>query len=88
MKMFFKTNFMIALLCWYSMNKLSQVLEMMERFIDYIKRSVAFMHLRVFIIMIFHSLTKNCKRCAVKLIDHDIILFLALTVSLDHFHSY
>lgn len=80
-------NFMIALFCLYSMNKLSQLLNVMERFTDYIKRSVAFMHLRVFIIMIFHSLTKNCKRCAVKLIDHDIILFLSLTVLLDHLHS-
>lgn len=85
--MFFKMNFMIALFCLYSMNKLSQLLNVMERFTDYIKRSVAFMHLRVFIIMIFHSLTKNCKRCAVKLIDHDIILFLSLTVLLDHLHS-
>lgn len=70
------------------MNELSQVLKVMERFIDYIKRSVAFMHLRVFIIMMFHSLTKNCKRCAVKLIDHDIILFLSLIVLLDHLNSY
>lgn len=70
------------------MNELSQILKVMERFIDYIKRSVAFMHLRVFIIMMFHSLTKNCKRCTVKLIDHDIILFLSLTVLLDHLNSY
>lgn len=69
------------------MNELSQILKVMERFIDYIKRSVAFMHLRVFIIMMFHSLTKNCKRCAVKLIDHDI-LFLSLIVLLDHLNSY
>lgn len=45
------------------------------------------MHLRVFIIMMFHSLTKNCKRFAVKLIDHDI-LFLSLIVLLDHLNSY
>lgn len=69
------------------MNELSQILKVMERFIDYIKRSVAFMHLRVFIIMMFHSLTKNCKRFAVKLIDHDI-LFLSLIVLLDHLNSY
>lgn len=68
------------------MNELSQILKVMERFIDYIKRSVAFMHLRVFIIMMFHSLTKNCKRCAVKLIDHDI-LFLSSIVLLDHLIS-
>lgn len=70
------------------MNKLSQVLKVMERFIDYIKRSVAFMHLKVLIIIIFHSLTENCKRHAVKLIDHDIIFFLLLTVLLELLQSY
>ena len=70
------------------MNKLWQVLKVMESFIDYIKRSIAFMLLRVLIIMMVHSLPENYKRCAVKLIDHDIIFFLLLTVLLDLLQPY
>lgn len=70
------------------MNKLPQVLKVTERFIDYIKRSIAFTDLRVLIIMLFHGLPESCKRCAVKLIDHNIIFSLLLTILLDVLQSY